>query len=125
MFTAGCGRLLGGTASDLLQSLRTIMSLPNETLMFCGHEYSVKNLEFARMLEPENEVIEQKFALCKSLREKDEFTVGNQLQEERLYNPFVRCFGADSATREYYKTITEETETERVFAKLRALRNTF
>ena len=42
-----------------------------------------------------------------------------------MYNPFVRCFGADSATREYYKTITEETETERVFAKLRALRNTF
>ena len=77
MFTAGCGRLLGGTASDLLQSLRTIMSLPNETLMFCGHEYSVKNLEFARMLEPENEVIEQKLALCKSLREKEEFTVGN------------------------------------------------
>jgi hydroxyacylglutathione hydrolase len=57
LFTAGCGRLLGGTATDLLQSLRTIMSLPNETLMFCGHEYSVKNLEFAKMVEPENEQI--------------------------------------------------------------------
>ena len=44
IFTAGCGRLLGGTHVQLLQSLRTIMSLPNETLMFCGHEYSIKNL---------------------------------------------------------------------------------
>lgn len=44
LFTAGCGRLMGGTAGKLLQSLRTLMSLPNETLLFCGHEYTVKNL---------------------------------------------------------------------------------
>ena len=55
------------------------MSLPNETLMFCGHDYSVKNLEFARMLEPDNEYIEAKLDLCRHLRQKDEFTVGNQL----------------------------------------------
>ena len=78
------------------------MSLPNETLMFCGHEYSVKNLEFAKMVEPENEQIQDKLELCKHLREKDEFTVGNQLQEERFYNPFIRCFGGDKETREYY-----------------------
>jgi hydroxyacylglutathione hydrolase len=55
LFTAGCGRLLGGTATELLASLRTIMSLPNETLMFCGHDYAVKNLEFALMIEPDND----------------------------------------------------------------------
>jgi len=41
------------------------MSLPNETLMFCGHEYAMKNLEFAKMLEPENEAILQKLEVCK------------------------------------------------------------
>ena len=78
------------------------MSLPNETLLFSGHEYSVKNLEFALMLEPENESIQQKLELCKSLRSKDEFTVGNPISDERHYNPFVRCFGAGSEVREYY-----------------------
>lgn len=101
------------------------MSLPHETLMFCGHEYSIKNLEFAKMLEPENEAIDQKLELCKSLRDQGEFTVGNQLQEERMYNPFVRCFGGDRETREYYEKICDETETERVFAKLRLLRDKF
>jgi hydroxyacylglutathione hydrolase len=78
------------------------MSLPNETLLFCGHEYSIKNLEFAKMLEPENESIQQKLELCQSVREKGEFTVGNPISDERHYNPFVRCFGADRETREYY-----------------------
>ncbi len=125
LFTAGCGRLLGGTAHDLLSSLKTIMSLPNETLMFCGHEYSVQNLKFAQMLEPDNEIIAQKLAMCNQLREKGEFTVGNQLGEERSYNPFIRCFGADKKTIEYYQTICGEQDEARVFAKLRALKDTF
>lgn len=78
------------------------MSLPNETLLFCGHEYSIKNLEFAKILEPENENIQHKLDLCKSVREKDEFTVGNPISDERHYNPFVRCFAGDRETREYY-----------------------
>jgi hydroxyacylglutathione hydrolase len=102
LFTAGCGRLLGGTASQLLQSLRTIMSLPNETLMFCGHEYTLQNLKFAKMVEPDNDMIDMKIEMCEELRAKKEFTVGNQLQEERMYNPFVRCFAGDADTREYY-----------------------
>jgi hydroxyacylglutathione hydrolase len=125
LFTGGCGRLLGGTADQLLQSLRTIMSLPNESLMFCGHEYTIKNLEFAKKLEPDNPHIEQKLEMCRELREKDEFTVGNQIQEERMYNPFVRCFQGDRETREYYEQITGESETLRVFQKLRALKDQF
>ena len=57
LFVGGCGRLLDGTSDQLLASLQKLMALPNETLLFCGHEYTVKNLEFAAMLEPDNPMI--------------------------------------------------------------------
>ncbi len=69
------------------------MSLSNETLLFCGHKYSIKNLEFAKMLEPENESIQHKLEMCKTVQVKDEFTVGNSISDERHVNSFVRCFG--------------------------------
>jgi len=54
------------------------------------------------MVEPDNDMIDMKIEMCEELRAKKEFTVGNQLQEERMYNPFVRCFAGDADTREYY-----------------------
>ena len=59
------------------------------------------------------------------LREKDEFTVGNPLSDERHYNPFIRCFGAGREVRQYYEQITGESEPERVFQKLRALKDQY
>jgi len=85
------------------------MALPNETLVFCGHEYSVKNLEFALKMEPENETIASKLDLMRKMRQNGHFTVGSPLMDERMYNPFVRCFGADSATKAYFADITGET----------------
>lgn len=123
LFSAGCGRLLGGTAQELFDSLYMLMSLPNETLLFCGHEYTVKNLEFAKMLEPDNEAIQHKLEVCKQIILKSEFTVGGHLYDERLFNPFIRCFGAGREAKEYYQKITGETDTVRVFGKLRALKD--
>ena len=108
------------------------MALPNETMVFCGHEYTVKNLEFATMLEPDNPMIARRLKLAQDLVAQNEFTVGSYLCDERLYNPFIRCFGADKQTREYYEEITGEADgtpvgsngkLERVFAKLRKLKD--
>ena len=63
MFVGGAGRLLGGSALQLYESIRKLMSLPNETLLFCGHEYTEANLKFSLMLEPENEIIRHKLEL--------------------------------------------------------------
>ena len=67
MFIGGVGRLLDGEkyGLDLYESVRKLMALPNETLVFCGHEYSVKNLEFAQKVEPENETIASKLDLLR------------------------------------------------------------
>lgn len=103
------------------------MALPNETQVYCGHEYSVKNLEFALKLEPENDTIESKLQLMRQMVKDGHFTVGSPLVDERLYNPFVRCFGADLATKEYFADITGESTdtTSRVFQKIRALKDKF
>ena len=62
IFIGGVGRLLDGPqhCNDLYESVRKLMALPNETLVFCGHEYTVSNLEFAQKLEPENDTIASK-----------------------------------------------------------------
>ena len=101
------------------------MALPNETLVFCGHEYTESNLKFALKMEPENETIASKLDLVRQMRSNDHFTVGSPLMDERLYNPFVRCFGADLATKEYYADITDESmdTTARVFQKIRKLKD--
>ena len=129
LFIGGVGRLLDGPkyGLDLYESVRKLMALPNETLVFCGHEYSVKNLEFAQKVEPENETISSKLELLRQMRQDGHFTVGSPLMDERLYNPFVRCFGADLATKEYYADITGESmdTTANVFLKLRKLKDQF
>ena len=124
MFVGGAGRLLGGTALQLFESFKKLMSLPNETLLFCGHEYTEANLKFALMLEPENNFTHHKLDLVQSMG-PDNFSVGSQLSEERHYNPFVRCFGADMDTKQYFEDITGEgpNNTERVFAKIRRLKD--
>ena len=60
LFIGGCGRVLGGTAEQLFYSLQRLINLPAETLIFCGHEYTLANLAFAKFLEPENPMIEAK-----------------------------------------------------------------
>ena len=76
MFVGGAGRLLGGTADQLFDSFKKLMSLPNETLLFCGHEYTEKNLAFALMLEPENDTIHSKLDMVRSMPAQS-FSVGN------------------------------------------------
>ena len=97
------------------------MNLPHETLVFCAHEYTLANLRFAKYVEPNNPVIDQKVKQCQEIIESGEFTVGSRLIEERLYNPFIRC-----ATEEYYKELTgEPNDPVRRFAKIRQLKDQF
>ena len=60
LFIGGCGRLLGGTAEQLFYSLQKLINLPNETLVFCAHEYTLSNLAFAKYVEPNNPAIDAK-----------------------------------------------------------------
>ena len=91
LFTAGCGKIFDGTAQQLFHSLEKIMALPDETLIYCAHEYTEENLLFARMVEPENSTIIQRLKKTRRIRSSGAPTIPSTLAEEKLTNPFLRC----------------------------------
>ena len=119
LFIGGCGRVFQGTHEQLYNSLKTISYLPNDTLIFCGHEYTEKNLEFCLKVDPDNEVLKDKMKWTKDMRSKNEFTMGSRLIEEKMYNPFLR------AGDDYYMNLTNTKTPEESFKYLRTLKDNF
>jgi hydroxyacylglutathione hydrolase len=91
LFTAGCGKIFEGTAKKMYASLAKLNSLPEETLIYCGHEYTENNLRFARLVEPSNIEIKERLQETIKLREKNLPTVPATLKLEKSTNPFLRC----------------------------------
>ncbi len=91
LFTAGCGRLFEGTAAQLYESLRRLAALSDDSLIYCGHEYTVNNLEFAARVEPENNLIQERLKNAVATRARGEATVPATLAVEKQTNPFLRC----------------------------------
>jgi hydroxyacylglutathione hydrolase len=96
LFVAGCGRLFEGTAEQMYSSLNErLASLPDSTQVFCGHEYTAKNLEFAAHMEPGNRAVREKAERVARLRAEGKPTVPSTLAEERATNPFLRVNSAE------------------------------
>jgi hydroxyacylglutathione hydrolase len=91
LFTAGCGRLFEGTAAQMVAALTKLAALPPETLVYCGHEYTLANLRFAQVVEPQNPDILARIEQVKTLRAQNQPTVPAELALEKLTNPFLRC----------------------------------
>jgi hydroxyacylglutathione hydrolase len=90
LFCAGCGRIFEGTPAMMHESLQRVLTLPGDTRVHCGHEYTEGNLRFAAHLEPHNEDVKRAQARAADLRGKGQPTIGTTLDEERLVNPFLR-----------------------------------
>lgn len=91
LFSAGCGRLLGGTAPQLHASLERLSSLPDTTLICCAHEYTLANLRFAAAIEPANPACRQREQEVLELRRRHQPSLPVSLGREKTYNPFLRC----------------------------------
>ncbi|CAN0877174.1 Hydroxyacylglutathione hydrolase cytoplasmic [Linum grandiflorum] len=92
LFIAGCGKFFEGTAEQMHQSLCvTLASLPKPTQVYCGHEYTVKNLQFAQTVEPDNEKIRQKLTWAQQQRQAGLPTIPSTIKEEMETNPFIRA----------------------------------
>ena len=91
LFTGGCGRLFEGTPAQMYESLSRLAALPEDTEVYCGHEYTLSNLRFAAMVESRNADIQARLAEVTTLREQDRPTVPAKLQIEKRTNPFLRC----------------------------------
>lgn len=91
LFTAGCGRVFEGTVEQIYNSLSRLAALPNDTQIYCGHEYTQNNLRFAQAVEPGNADILQRIEKTNQLRASHRPTVPAFLSLEKQTNPFLRC----------------------------------
>lgn len=91
LFVAGCGRFFEGNPQQMYHALIEVLaSLPHNTRVFCGHEYTINNLKFAAHVEPNNKAIKDKMVWSKSQRDKNCPTIPSTIGEELLFNPFMR-----------------------------------
>ena len=91
LFVAGCGRFFEGGPDDMIATCEKLERLPPETLVYVGHEYTVKNLQFALAVEPENVHAQRKMVWAQERRAQGEATVPSTIGDERSFNPFLRC----------------------------------
>ncbi len=99
LFAGGCGRLFEGTAGQMLTSLDKLAALPDDTLVYCAHEYTMANLRFAREVEPGNQALLERITREQSKREQGIPTVPGQIGLEKQTNPFLRSREAAVITR--------------------------
>ncbi|MEH6466985.1 MAG: hydroxyacylglutathione hydrolase [Porticoccus sp.] len=91
LFAGGCGRLFEGTPEQMWLSLSHLARLPTDTLIYCTHEYTQANLEFALTVEPENKVLQQRVLQVRQQRQQNQSTIPSTLAEELSSNPFLRA----------------------------------
>jgi hydroxyacylglutathione hydrolase len=91
LFAAGCGRLFEGTPRQMHDSLSRLMRLPDDTRVYCGHEYTLSNIRFARAADPGNAALRELEAKAAKLREQNLPTLPSTIGQEKTTNPFVRC----------------------------------
>jgi hydroxyacylglutathione hydrolase len=124
LFGAGCGRLFEGTPAQMAGSLDKLAALPDDTLIYCAHEYTAANLEFAAAVEPENPAIRRRMAAVAERRQAGLPSVPSTLAEEKATNPFLRCAepAVSAAARQRDPRVEDLVG---VFAAIRAWKNVF
>ncbi|HEX6999723.1 MAG TPA: hydroxyacylglutathione hydrolase [Gammaproteobacteria bacterium] len=91
LFALGCGRLFEGTPAQMWASLGKIMAWPDDTALYCAHEYTAANARFALTVEPDNEALRARALEVERLRARGEPTVPTTVAAEKATNPFVRA----------------------------------
>lgn len=125
LFLAGCGRLFEGTPAQMFHSLERLAQLPPNTQVYCGHEYTLRNLEFAAWIEPGSSPIQARLETVRQTRAQGRGTQPGTLAEELSTNPFLRA-RLESVRRgvEQHAGPLAEGPTE-TFAALRRLKDSF
>lgn len=94
LFAMGCGRLFEGTAGQMYDNMRKLEALPDNTKIYCAHEYTQNNGEYALVAEPDNLALQERMAEVLTLRARGEATVPTTIGQERATNPFMRAASA-------------------------------
>jgi hydroxyacylglutathione hydrolase len=122
LFSAGCGRVFDGNMHDLYASLQQLKQLPNDTRIYCAHEYTRQNLKFARTVEPHNQAIQTHLDYLET--HPNQTSLPSTLSLEKQINPFLRLDKPE--VRAFVKTHGGSTQTpEACFTYLRQAKDRF
>ncbi|WP_173933336.1 hydroxyacylglutathione hydrolase [Chelativorans sp. Marseille-P2723] len=121
LFALGCGRLLECEPAAMLESLKKIAALPPETTIYCGHEYTESNAQFALSVDPENAALRERARKIEALRSEGKPTLPTTLAEELATNPFLRWHDPDIRRN----LGMENAPDVEVFAEIRKRKDTF
>ena len=91
LFAMGCGRLFEGTADQMFANMQKLAALPDQTRIYCAHEYTLSNGRYALVAEPDNEAIRNRMSQVVSARDRGEATVPTTIALEKATNPFMRA----------------------------------
>jgi len=91
LFSIGCGRVIEGTPEMMWQSLLKLRGLPNDTRIYCGHEYTQANIRFAKTIEPANAALAAREKEADKLRAERKPTIPSTIGQEKAANPFLRA----------------------------------
>ena len=120
LFACGCGRVFEGTMAQMQQSLARLAVLPDETLVYCGHEYTLGNIRFALAVEPNNDMTKRRYQMAMNYRKNQRPTVPFTLKEEKLTNPFLRL-----SEPEVMQAVNLTTDDTAIFTALRKWKDNF
>jgi hydroxyacylglutathione hydrolase len=125
LFIAGCGRVFEGKAQTMVDSLRKLAALPDSTQVYCGHEYTQKNLQFALTLEPTNQVLKAKYDWTVKMRRDGKYTIPSTIGDEKQFNPFLRTDSVElrASLKKLDPSLTDDPVA--IFAKARELKDRF
>lgn len=119
LFAGGCGRLFEGTPAQMVQSLGKLRQLPDNTRVWCAHEYTLSNLKFAVTVDPQNPDLQTRYHQVQSARQRQEATVPSLLGIEKKTNPFLRW---DHPALQAAANLQEPA---RVFGRIRGMKDLF
>jgi hydroxyacylglutathione hydrolase len=123
LFACGCGRVFEGTPEQMYASLEKLRALPDDTKVYCGHEYTLANIGFAKGVEPQNSALAARERRDRDLRAAGRPTVPSTMREEKATNPFLRCTEpavVDSVNKYLGQRVSDPV---RVFAAIREWKN--
>ena len=121
LFHLGCGKLFEGSHVEMLNSLKKLKSLPLKTRVYCGHEYTKKNLDFCLKYDPQNHFLKEKSFVINAKYKENLPTIPSTIEEELKANIFLRCDNDDVKQALNLKKSSEQE----IFSKLRDLKDTF
>lgn len=125
LFAAGCGRLFEGRPQQMHESLSRLAALPDSTLIYCAHEYTLSNLRFAQAVEPDNRDIAERLAQVSQWRSENRISLPSNLALERRTNPFLRVGETSVKEKADERNGLDNRGPSAVFAALRAWKDKF